>query len=224
MSDPITTFIENTDEVKKLLKAHETITGVKPGRRYDIEVINKSSVVLLTACWEAFVEDAAAGAFDFLISKSKDPHKIPEAIRRNVAIWNRKNEHELREWFFAGEGWRSVLQNYKKHHVGLFNTPRAGKVDELFRDLLGLSSVSDNWKWPGMKPQKARDRLSDYITLRGSIAHRVKAGKSVGKHTAVDYLVFVSRLAVRTSNVTNKYILNLVGEAPWGPYNYGSFR
>jgi len=228
MTDPITGFIENTNEVKRLLELHEKQTGTARGRRYGVEVLNKSGIVLLTACWEAFVEDAASSAFEFILDKITEPSKLPKDVLKRIAKWVRDDKHELRPWDLASDGWRKVLLDYKTTmlhtHVSFFNTPKAGNVDALFGDLLGLDSMSENWTWINMSAQKAKDRLAKYVELRGSIAHRVKSSQNVYKVTVIDYTDFVTRLAVRTANVTCDYVNDLVGHAPWQLYKYGSFQ
>jgi hypothetical protein len=228
MADPVSGFVENTNEVKRLLTLHEEQTGKAPGRRYGVEVLNKSSVVLLTACWEAFVEDTASGAFEFILEKTPDPSKLPKEVMKRVAKWIREDKHELKPWELAADGWRKVLKDYKQTmlhtHVSFFNTPKAGNVDALFRELLDYKGMSSNWTWNKMTADKARERLGKYIELRGAIAHRVKSSQSVHKKTVRDYSKFVTRLAVRTANVTRKHVRTLVGHYPWDAYKYGSFE
>jgi hypothetical protein len=109
-------------------------------------------------------------------------------------------------------------------YVSFFNTPKAGNVDNLFEAMLGLPAISDNWTWINMSAEKAKDRLAKYIELRGAIAHRVKSSETVYKKTVIDYRVFITRLAVRTANVTRAHIRNLAGREPWGKYVYGKFE
>jgi hypothetical protein len=219
MLDPVRGFIENTEEVGALIALHEKHTGTDAGRRFGVEILNKSGVVLLTACWEAFVEDAASTAFEYILKHSTDPKKLPDSVLKRVAKAVRDDKHDLKPWELAGDGWRRVLADYKDKmlhtHVSFFNTPKAGNIDALFDELLGLPNISNKWTWNRMSAQKARDRLAEYVELRGSIAHRVKASKSVRKQTVKDYGDFIGRLAERTANVTNEHVKFLVGSYPW---------
>lgn len=74
-----------------------------------------------------------------------------------------------------------------------------------------------------MSAQNAKGRLSYYIELRGSIAHRVKASKAVHKWDVIDYRDFLNRLAVRTANVTRSQVESLVGKYPWTRYTIDAF-
>jgi hypothetical protein len=50
MPHPVTTFLENTGEVQQIVELHEEKTCTRRGRRFGLEVLNKSAIVLLTAC------------------------------------------------------------------------------------------------------------------------------------------------------------------------------
>ena len=53
-------FDANVADVDRLLALHSTAGGAGQGRRYGLEVLNKSAIVLVTAYWEAYCEDIAA--------------------------------------------------------------------------------------------------------------------------------------------------------------------
>jgi hypothetical protein len=44
-------------DVDELMKAHAAVGGVEPGRRYDVEGLNRAAVLLLSAHFEGYVED-----------------------------------------------------------------------------------------------------------------------------------------------------------------------
>ncbi|MEN6576691.1 MAG: HEPN domain-containing protein [Phycisphaerales bacterium] len=228
MSDPIELFIDNSKEVKALIAIHEEKTGKNPGRRSGVEILNKSGIVLLTACWEAFIEDAASTAFRFMLEESADPKQLPKGVLKRVAAYVKKDVNELRVWDLSRDGWKQVLRDYRdeilRPQIGIFNSPKAGNVDRLFDALLDLPELSKNWHWQGMGVEAARTRLKDYVELRGAIAHRVKASRSVYKGNVSDYAEFITRLAVRSANVVRKHVSSLVRKYPWEAYHIGSFR
>ena len=205
---------------------HQRTTGSHRGRRYGVEILNKSGIVLLTACWEAFVEDTASTAFGYMLRRMDDPKNLPKTVRQQVATWLKSDKHELKVWELAGDGWRDVLQAYRTHiirsHIGSFHTPKAENIDTLFEALLGLTRISEKWSWRRMSTAKAQASLARFIGLRGEIAHRVKASRPVHKSTVNNYRHLLSRLAARTSNETNKHLKQVVGEFPWPMTRHGS--
>ena len=64
-------FDKNAADIERLLEIHADLGGDQRGRRFRLEVLNKSAVVLITAFWEAYCEDLAAEALDHLIQHSK---------------------------------------------------------------------------------------------------------------------------------------------------------
>lgn len=71
------TLWENLGEVSRLYEIHTQISGHGPGYKHDVQVLNKSAVVLLVACWEAFIEDLALSAFDEMLEKAVEPDIFP---------------------------------------------------------------------------------------------------------------------------------------------------
>jgi hypothetical protein len=75
--DHVSNLISNTSEVQKLIRIHQAITGGQRGRPPDLEALHKSGVVLLVACWEAYIEDLAANAFCVLLDNAASPDVFP---------------------------------------------------------------------------------------------------------------------------------------------------
>ena len=221
----VTTFNENIQAINRLLEIHEEITGIKPGYRANVEVLNKSGVVLLVACWEAFIEDLASSSFDFLLSNAKDHTAFPDKVLTlsSKVFWDSKDERGV--WLLADSGWKSILQSHKskviEHHIGNFNTPRAAQIDTLFESLVGLKSLSSKWYWQKMSSEQAKKKLGDLITLRGSIAHRVETSRAVKKDAVSKNGDFINRLAFISSNTLREYLHSRVGKYPWDEVHVG---
>lgn len=43
-------------------------------------ILNKSGIVLAVSCWEAFVEDLASHAFNWLLEHAKAPTVFPRKV------------------------------------------------------------------------------------------------------------------------------------------------
>lgn len=225
-ADHINRLESNVADVKRLLSIHEGLGGNAPGRRFDLEVLNKSAVVLLVACWEAYVEDLATSAFDVLLQNSQDPSDFPSTVLTLASRPLRDDNDERRVWELAGSGWRQVLTAHKEdivhRYIGRLNTPKPNQVNELFEKLIGMSGLSDNWRWHRTNATRAADRLTELVELRGSIAHRVTATQAVKKSTVNSYLDLVYRLSVISNNRVNEFLEQQVGQKPWGDYTFGN--
>ena len=228
MTDPIQRFEKNIAEVKRLLDIHAQLAGSSPGRKHNVEVLNKSSIVLLVACWEAFIEDLCTTAFDFMLTNAPD-HKVFSDDVLALASKKLKSASDNREvWQLAGDGWRAVLQKHKtemlKEYVGKLNTPKPKQVDNLFEAMLGISALSQKWSWHNVSHQKTTTKLSSLVELRGEIAHQVAAGKSVTKAIVLDHMEFVYRLATVSSNRVRAFVYARTKKRPWVSYKFRNTR
>src|SRR5258708_4930723 len=127
---PLETFQENLGQVKNLLTIHEFATGNKPGRRHSgFSTLNKSGVVLLVACWEAFIEDLADKTFSSLLRTAKSPLSFSTDVQKLIVKALREDRHELKMLELAGGGWKKVFHDHKSKtlakYIYGFSTPSA---------------------------------------------------------------------------------------------------
>ena len=196
------------------------------GSRY--EVLNKSAVVLLVGCWEAFVEDLARSAFEILLKRAK-VHLFSLCVYCLRASRGLKEDLDGRKvWQLAGKGWKDVLERHKQsifgRYIGKLNTPKPANVDSLYKELLGINSISANWHWPGMSIKDSKVKLTGLVELRGAIAHRVKATRAVHKRDVKGYIDFINRIAIETSNQLSDYLKEKTKKRPWILYSYATRR
>ncbi|MBI5937329.1 MAG: hypothetical protein HY850_05720 [Betaproteobacteria bacterium] len=227
MSTPFERFLDNGEHVVELLKLHAEKNADKK-THHTHEILTKSCLVLLVACWEAFIEDTAEAAVAFLVSHTASPKDLPKELLRFISTELKNSKNDQAVWELAGEGWKNVVQTHYKamlsKHLGPFNTPRAGNIDNLFHAVLAIEKLSSCWVWKGMSNQHAKDVLSEAITLRGSIAHRVQASQKVTSALANRYGIHLFNLAIKTSNKMRIYLYSVTGEYPWVEESYGSVK
>lgn len=227
METPFTSFLENAEHVVELFTLHKEKNKFKK-THHDSEILVKSGVVLFVACWEAFIEDTAERAVDYLVDNADTPSKLPKELLKFIAAELRGNKNELKVWDIAGDGWKNASKDHYKtmlaKHLGPFNTPRAGNIDNLYAAVLGIDNVSACWVWKGMTNKNAKDRLNKMIALRGAIAHRVQASERVSFRMGNDYAIHLLKLAIKTSNRVRKHVGAHVGSYPWPEESYRSIK
>lgn len=208
-------FTENSKDVERLLKIHTDVAGDAPGRKWGVEVLNKSAVILVCAVWEAYVEDVLHEALDHISAKLTDPSKLPLELRKLIAKQVRDDKNDLAPWNLAGAGWQAQLaknlESIKARFTGGWNTPKSNPVKELFENALGLADVTASWKRTTLTVGKARQKLDDYVKLRGDIAHRSKAASSVTKDQASEFLEHVQRLVEFTDSAVSNHVKTFTG-------------
>jgi HEPN superfamily RiboL-PSP-like protein len=65
-SEALGALTERLSDVDQLMKAHEAVGGLEPGRRYDVEGLNRAAVLMLCAHLEGYVEDVMTEALSAL--------------------------------------------------------------------------------------------------------------------------------------------------------------
>jgi len=215
---------KNLSEVERLLKIHTRIAGKGVGYKYNVAVLNKSAIVLLVACWESFVEDLAEMAFSILLRRAKIHTAFATKVLVEASRPLRDSKDEREVWRLAGDGWRDVLKQHKQElfarYIGKLNTPRADQIDALYENLLGIGSLSSRWHWSHMTADQAKNKLSDLIEIRGSIAHRVSTSRKMLKKDVRDFTEFINRISVHTSNAVGNHVAQQTGKEAWPGFSY----
>ena len=210
---------ENLADVDRLLEIHANVGGSKKGRRHRLEVLNKSAIVLITAFWEAYCEDLAAEALQHLVTHVPSASKLPVELKKKISTEIKAAHHDLKMWDLADGGWRPVVQarlaTLMEQRNRKLNTPKAANIDELFMNAVGLSKVSDAWKWTKMSSVQASTQLDTYIEMRGAIAHRGSHSGGVKKTDVAQFLSLVKRLAAKTGGRVNTHVTDATSKTLW---------
>lgn len=212
-------FDRNVKDVERLLEIHADVGGDAQGRRFGLEVLNKSAVVLITAIWEAYCEDLAAEALDHLVANATSGASLPKELKKKLAAEIKADSNDLAMWDLADSGWKARaearLATLMAERNRRLNTPKADQIKDLFAAAIGLSDVSSAWSWKKMSVAQARKKLDTFVELRGAIAHRGSAASSVKKAQVTNYLVHVKRLVGKTGGRVNTYVRTATGKALW---------
>ncbi len=210
---------ENITDVRRLL----TIASSR-NSYIDKKILRNGSVVLFTACWEAFIEDLADEGFRFLSRHAKTHNKLPSSVKRHVIKKLNLGKDPLELWLLADTGWKKILKKHGKaiieNWTGPLNTPNSKRVDEVFECLIGLKNLSNNWQWHGISSKDAKKKLDIYLSVRGQIAHRNSTQQTVTTTYVNDYTSFIYRLAVRSNNTVRKHLIALTKKSPWNSYSF----
>lgn len=160
-------FDENAKDIQRLLEIHETVGGNVQGRRYQLEVLNKSAIVLITAFWEAYCEDIASEALSNIITNSTNSTNLPDELKKIVAKQLKAETHELAIWRLADNGWKTCLNDrfeaMRLDRDKKLNTPKTVQINSLFYDTIGLKDVSKSWYWQNMSVTNSAKTLDKWL-------------------------------------------------------------
>lgn len=211
-------FDKNCEDVQRLLEIHTNLGGTGQGRRYQLEVLNKSAVVLICAIWEAYCEDLVAEAVAHIV-KHADVDSLSDGIKKLIAKEIKDDKHELSAWDLAGDGWKGVmtkrLAKLQEQRNRKLNTPKANNIKEFFNEALGIKDITTSWRWKRMLVASAKRKLDKYVELRGAIAHRGTAGQSCTKDKVRDFLTHVTSLVGKTGGSVNSYVKKITDKKLW---------
>lgn len=212
-------FDENADDIDRLLEIHRDLGGDARGRRFRLEVLNKSAIVLITSFWEAYCEDLAAEVLEHIVKHARSAQSLSNEIKKIVAKELTGDPNQLAVWNLSDDGWRKVLQDrllkLQEQRNRSLNTPKSENIDELFLKALGIEQISKTWAWRRMNSDQARTKLDRYVTQRGEIAHRGRAAHGCSKANVEDYLAFIKRLVAKTGGCANSYVRTITGNPLW---------
>jgi hypothetical protein len=200
------------------LEIHTDVGGDAPGKRYGLEVLNKSAIVLISAVWEAYCEDIALEAAKHLAKHLHSASALPLAVQKRVASELKMEKHELAILRLSGNGWRQVVEQRAQALTagsGGLNTPKTQQINDLFEKAIGLNDVSAAWKWKKMTAANAGKKLDSFVTLRGAIAHRGVGSKAVKKADVLGFFNHVTRLVAKTGGQVNKHVKAATGRSLW---------
>lgn len=209
-------FNKNLTDIKLLLTLNSKEIRSKHGGPQKIEILNKSAIVLATTCWEAFVEDLASNAMEFLLQHVDNPRVLPTSVLVSASNQLIKDKDERKVWGLAGDGWKDVLKAYCDSTLSCLNTPSHKNIDRLFENLFGLKKLSSNWKWQGVTNHRALTRLDKLILTRGDIAHRLNHDHYITKQDVLDAMKLVMNISVISTNTVRDHLISAVGSEPWG--------
>lgn len=211
-------FTSNLTDFDRLVEIHTNEGGGGKGRKHRLEVLNKASIVLLTAFWEAFCEDTVSEAVAHLVAHAPDHKSLPLAMQKAIAAEVKKSLNELEPWTLSGDGWRQYLlarlETIKDARDFAWNSPKAGSVDDFFKDALAIARISDSWKYAKkVTPVWARKTLNDFVSLRGNIAHRGANDKPVLKAQCTQYATLLKGIAGRSAATVEAHLLSITNVA-----------
>lgn len=208
-------FEHNRADVERLLEIHKEFAGDDPGRKHGVAVLNKSSIVLLCAVWEAYCEDLVAEGIRHLVANVDGHDKLPKDLRKTIVSDLALDKNALAFWRLADDGWRTLLtaraDELTEARNRKLNTPKSSNIRDLFRVGIGLEDVTTCWRWRKMSAKDAGKKLDEFVALRGSIAHRGTADDSVKKVHVTGFLNHVGRLVTATDDHVAHFIEEACG-------------
>jgi hypothetical protein len=206
-------FHDNSDDVRSLWSLYQAAKNIRAVQRH-LGPADKGTYLLIAALWETYCEDVLLEAMAELVAGIRDADSLPIAIRRAIARELKDDKHDLSPWQLAGTGWRTVAEERARRLCRelVFNSPKAGNVDELFRRTLGIADVSQCWT--AERVPDPRSALDEHLTRRGELAHRA-ASTTITKRQVSDFYQLVMALTQSMDAHLGAFLFTVTGRNPF---------
>ena len=215
-------------DIQDLLDAGEKKAGAGVGRKWNVEALWRSSIVLCTAHLEGFVEDLFSEAAIRVISAKLKASEIPLQLkliplRRFADSIRESQSHANRETALSGLLQKAAKLSHpakritprdipKKDLDALtwnFMSPKSDEIDALFAHL-GIKKIIEHVSLPPFNTRKIRNKLKTLLDRRNEIAHGT-IGVKVGKQEVVNYRDFLKRLASCLDEIVRTHTVRISG-------------
>lgn len=212
-------FVANQKDVQLLWHAHREMLGDSSKLNDKAEVINRATIVFITAIWESYVEDVTREAFEILVDAPLSSSAMPNLVKSKLIDAVIQTNNKMDVWKIAGDGWKSLLEEHKEKilsdRIESFHSPKSDKVRDLLRDLLGIRNITQFWGESQETSIPNSEALDSYISMRGDIAHRLRTSRKIRKKDAKNYLALITELCQITDREVGRHIQSTTGSHPW---------
>jgi hypothetical protein len=145
--------------------------------------LNQSYLLHLVALWEIFIEEQVFYAF-------KEMTKIsPPGV------------------------FETLLETKMNEVVQYFHNPNVENINRIFKDVIGISNISSEWKWEKMSSNDSIALLKVILNTRHEIAHESQTKNDKLSFTKnFEYMYHLYNLAYLIDFSVSKHLAILAGE------------
>ena len=168
--------LNNLLDTMRDIRALLDLSSTDAGREHAL-VIYRSTVVLMVASWEQYVEQLAERSVSTLTDRLRDAGTLPEDVKQSVAMFSVKIErgnpkaYSDSVWQFSDKGWKDAYISYCKAATSELNTASPTNIRELYKNILGIRDVTSKWCFEDLATMDCCVRMADLVDLRHDIAH-----------------------------------------------------
>lgn len=196
--------------------------------------INQAGLLFCVTAWEAYIEDLAREASDFVAGNLETFQDLPKNVRSTMVKsiiphdYPSKPNGNSSSGFYpadlADDRWRDVYRKlvHRATEGSNFNTPNSRNTQQLFLTWLGLD-VTKSWSWQNFASPAAANRLDEMIRLRGSIIHTGDKPDGINRAWIRFYgETNVKRLVAATDQAVLDHVNRMCGKATGAVNSFGS--
>jgi RiboL-PSP-HEPN len=203
-------FLYLQKDVTDLTSTHFSISNGTPGRKY-LGFLTRSAVIMLCAAWERYNEDLLLESLEFMLTHINDANSLPLNVQKILCQKIKKDNHELSPIQMTGDGWKQLWRLHATKTTESLNTPKSEQLNDMFLRFLGIPDYSNFWL------RNSANRIDNFITLRGEIAHRGSHAQYVQMRNLKNQIELIISNAIEIDGKIAHYLRNELNipDLPW---------
>lgn len=196
-------------DVDRLRQAHAELSNGAQGKK-GLGHINRSGVIMLCAAWEHYCESLLRESTLYLSNELTAPLNLPKSVQKELSKAVKESNHDLRPLHLSGNGWKQVYQDHANVLASALNTPKTGKLNDLFNRIIGIDKLSESWSLGEIS-------LDQFVSTRGDIAHQGRHADYVTIGMLNTYRDNIRLYAVESDNAVANHLKIASGKnyKPW---------
>lgn len=193
-------------DIHRLMEAYYTANKKKKRGKRALDHFTRSSILLLVAAWETYIEELLVESVNMICLKIGDPHSLPNPVKKNLTKYVEEHKNELKAFQLSGDKWKIIYVEYAEIMTNQLNTPKKNKVDELFKNFLGVECVSSQW---------GKSSPDFIVEVRGTIAHKVRSENYLQSKVVEAFIEEIESFVTKTDIAIYHYLTQLLESTPW---------
>lgn len=193
-------------DVDALITAHKTLSTGNKGRQA-LGHITRSSLVLLCAAWEYYVEMVTCNIANYYGDKVSF-EKLDNSVKSSlVSYLQDKNKGAMLVQCIT-HGWAKVLLQLVDSKAQILNTPKADRVIELF-SIIGID-LNDFFN-----QEERKAKIDNFVSRRGETAHKGGEAKYPSIKYVKEHRNYIAELVQSLDDLITLELRAKYNKAPW---------
>jgi hypothetical protein len=216
-------------DISQLMAGHAELAGKTRGRKYEVEALNRASVVLLAAHLEGFIEDLVSESFAVLHNRGTTMAAIPTRIKAaqlesDVMRPIQHGDHRTANQ--RAQNLASIIADlWNPAVVASANNLRAAPILRQMSNAgtneintvfwyFDLDSVMDTISWKKAGSEVVQQNINELVGRRNAIAHGT-VSVMVNKGDVKRYMKYVKGVAKKLDLLMETKLRDITNNAPW---------
>lgn len=187
----------------------------------------RSAYMLLSAAWEAFIEDIILDSVKFMVENTT-PEKLPKSLRKSIATHIKNDKNELSPWVLSSDNCKDCIITYVEKKIELLNSPKSKNINDIFKEFLNLK-ITDYWFWDyeldfsqkvSFSKENSIQWVDEFISDRGAIVHGRAKNKNRNIFIFFNIYLRINKIQSIIHNIIVDELYKILNKNIWEKIQY----